>query len=51
LLNVELIFHLPSFIVSNFIENSFILAQIVKALIDLHKILGKRGLSNENISH
>lgn len=51
LLDVELIFHLPSFVISNFIENSFILTQIIKAFIDLHKILGKSRLGNENISH
>jgi len=50
LLDVELIFHLPSFIISDFIENSLVLTQIIKAFIDLHEIFCKSRLGNENIS-
>jgi hypothetical protein len=51
LLDIELIFHLPSFIISDFIENCLILAQIIKAFIYLHEIFCKSRLGYENICH
>lgn len=51
LLDIELIFHLPCFIISDFIENSLVLTQIIKAFIDLHEIFCKSRLGYENICY
>jgi len=50
LLNVELGFHLPSFVVSDLIKYGPILPQIIQASVDFHQILCKCRLGNEHIS-
>ena len=50
LFDVEFYFHVPWFVFCDFVEDGFVLAEVVEAAVDLHDVFGEGRFGDEDIS-